>query len=347
MGCGPSKQTAATPHHNNGINAPNSSIPSKPHGAVKTQAGNGGGKPGELSRQNSSSSNSKGKGRRKSNENTETPAASVGGSAPSASTNGKSHQEQRQQPQHQQSTISTNDSSMNGGSHHKMNGGGSHVHPLSSTTPLGTTTYPPATLASPDHPRWTALWAALYPKLLDPADVHFAIEDLMAQTTNKLSATEVTFLQRRMRSVVRSTTLKTNAREGKMMGRILNNNNNNTHETEGRAIAERYHLLSPYVVKKILPSSACWPPGKATTSSLDPAESTYLLMLHLHESLWDRVAGIAAQSAKTAGLEMDVNKQKPIKAIPPPCTPSEEAPEDPPGASFHALVFMVALALRK
>lgn len=178
---------------------------------------------------------------------------------------------------------------------------------------------------------WKALWNALHSHLLDPVDVHATIEDLMARTTNRLSATEITFLQRRVRNIVRSTQSTTKKRISLSSTKEF---------TEGRAIAERYHLLNKHMVKKILPT--CRPKG-----SVDPIECAYTLLLYCHESLWDRVADIAVQSCKQNGLEMDVNRQTPVTTIPSPCIPLDEAPEVAPGISFHSLSFLVALALRK
>jgi hypothetical protein len=177
---------------------------------------------------------------------------------------------------------------------------------------------------------WKVLWNALHSHLLDPVDVHATIEDLMARTTNRLSATEITFLQRRVRNIVRSAPSTTKKRISITSKEL----------TEGRVIAERYHLLNKNMIKKILPT--CRPKG-----SVDPMECAYTLMVYCHESLWDRVADIAVQSCKQAGLEMDVNKQKRVTTIPSPCIPLYEAPEVAPGASFHSLSFLLALALRK
>jgi hypothetical protein len=184
---------------------------------------------------------------------------------------------------------------------------------------------------SASDPHWKALWNVLHSHLLDPVDVHATIEDLMARTTNRLSATEITFLQRRVRNIVRATQSVTKKRIS-----IASNNES----TEGRVIAERYHLLNKHVVKKILPT--CRPKG-----SVDPMECAYTLLVYCHESLWDRVADIAVQSCKQAGLEMDVNKQTPVTTIPTPCTPLDDVPEVAPGVSFHSLSFLLALALRK
>lgn len=77
-------------------------------------------------------------------------------------------------------------------------------------------------------------------------------------------------------------------------------------------------------------------------------DSVYLLLLYLHDSLWDRVAEVASTSAQEAGLEMDVNKYTPSATVPEPCpATTDDAPEVPSGVSFHALTFMMGLALRK
>ena len=193
---------------------------------------------------------------------------------------------------------------------------------------------------------WKALWDAFHTSLLDPADIHSTIEDLMARTTNKLAATEISFVQRKIRYVLRNTS-KTNPEKNKMMmGRILpSSSTTNTiqqqQEMEGKTIAERFHLLNQAIIKRILPP--CRPIG-----TVDPIECAYWLMLFCHESLWDRTAAIALQSIQSAGIEMDVNKQKPITTIPSTYHEMElEPPELPPGVTVPSLAFLMALALRK
>lgn len=337
MGCTPSKQqTAATEEEDRstqdkrgGADAP--SQPTSQPNANELAAGDGAAIR-EGSQNNSISSRGN---RRNKHDGGDTRSQSAGGTSSSPDPDGVHATSEQRQNHH----VQNNGSSKNGGS----SSGNSNLHSKSN----GSTPSTSSASSTNSDPRWSRMWESLHPKLLDPADVHSAIEDLMARVTNKLSATELTFLQRKVRSVIRLATTKTNAREGKMMGRILNNN---TSETEGRTIAERYRLLSNHVVKKILPSASCFPirtPSSSPGVSIDPAEASYLLMLHLHESLWDRTAEIAAQSAKRAGLEMDVNKQKPVKVMPFPSNPLEETTEGPPGASFHSLAFLIALALRK
>jgi hypothetical protein len=221
--------------------------------------------------------------------------------------------------------------------HSKQNGVIAVVSPLSSSS------------GKANDPHWIELWKTHQSLLLDPADVHSTIEDFMARSTNQLSATEITFLQRKVRAIVRSSNSRQQANDGysnkaRMVGRILSNQSSNTLEQETRAIAERYHLLSNHVIKKVLPKL----PISSSSTTINPVDATYLLLLYSHASLWDRVAEIAVASAKAADLEMDVNKYKPISTVPEPCSPTmEETPEVPPGVSFHALTFIMGLALRK
>jgi hypothetical protein len=212
-------------------------------------------------------------------------------------------------------------------------------------------------------PHWIQLWEAHQSLILDPADVHSTIEEFMARGTNKLSATEIMFLLRKIRAIVRSSTSQDNisSRKGSaMMGRILSSagnssSNNNSQVQETKAIAERFHLLSNHVVRRLLPKPPPPPNGNGSGSgsgsnAVNPADSVFLLLVYMHESLWDRTAEIAAAGAKAAGLEMDVNKHKPL-AVPPEPTSPNTAPifsqDLPPGVSFHALTFLIGLALRK
>ena len=181
-------------------------------------------------------------------------------------------------------------------------------------------------------PHWIQLWKTHQPLLLDPADVHSAIEDFMARSTNKLSASEFTFLQRKIRGIVQSSAQA--PEKNRIIPKLKGGNGVSSQEQETRAIAERYHLLSNHVIKKVLPSSSV-------------VDSTFLLLLYCHESLWDRVADIAAESAKAADLVMDVNKYKPVTTVPAPSSRRlDEPPEVPPGVSFQTLTFFIGMALR-
>lgn len=257
--------------------------------------------------------------------------------------------------------------------------------------------------------------------LLDPADVHASLNDLMARVTNKLSSTEMLFLQRKIRSAVRISQKvhqsdKAASRKGRLSAAFQSaaggsNGDGGNGAVDTKTVAEKYHLLTQYVVRQVLPRMpdvASNGGGASTTAapmapslgsnggsnrslsslgggshhgnggnggggrhpsmeySIQPVETAYLLALYCNDSLWDRVADIAAQSAKKAGLEMDVNKQILIKnekmtvtgtngddkvngsSIPEPSPPKAETPCDVPlGVGMHALTFILTLALRK
>ncbi len=208
-------------------------------------------------------------------------------------------------------------------------------------------------VAPTTNPQWIYLWETHKDLLQDPADMHAAIEACMARITNKLSVTEITFLQRKVRSIVRAST---NTQEkGARMTSILRSNPNLSQEQETKTIAEKYHLLSNHVVKKVLPKL----PVSAARALQEPIESTngghstiadnvFLLGLFMHESLWDRVADIATSSAQATGAQMDANHYKLPDEIPQPVPAvATEFPEVPPGISLHALSFIIGLALSK
>jgi hypothetical protein len=104
-------------------------------------------------------------------------------------------------------------------------------------------------------------------------------------------------------------------------------------------------------------------------------DTVYLLASYCHDSLWDGVAEIAVQSAKVAGIEMDVNKKKATLVVaaaggggngghgnnngpnntdnhntakvPKPVPPTrEQTPDVLPGVGLQALTFILGLALR-
>jgi hypothetical protein len=90
-------------------------------------------------------------------------------------------------------------------------------------------------------------------------------------------------------------------------------------------------------------------------TTINLIENAYILMLHLSESLWDRVADIAVHTATAANLEMDVNKQVKLEGhhawnleMPRPSVVPDvtEPPVLPAGVTTESLVFLVALALR-
>ena len=198
--------------------------------------------------------------------------------------------------------------------------------------------------AMSDH-RYLELWKAHQSVLLDPSDIHSAMEGCMSRMTNTLSPTQVTFLQRKVRSVIRSSILS--QEKG---NRMFRGTSNPSPEQETKFIADKFHLLSRQAVRKVLPKPGDTEPHEpnADSSNSQIADNVYLLALFLHESLWDRVAAIAAQSAEAAGAEVDVNKHKLPETIPTPMLPATPGALDlPAGISLHALTFLISLALSK
>jgi len=211
--------------------------------------------------------------------------------------------------------------------------------------------------ASNADAQWKDLWEALSPNLLDPADVTAVTNEVMNKTTNQMLATEVNFILRRIRQVVRRLPRPTNNSIANTAGKSLrvftsNANNQNSLDAEGKLTAERHHLLSNHVFRRILggPLDIPKPDTKEAAAVFpDPMEAAFILLLHLSsEALGERAATIAARTAEKAGLEMDVNKGRNFSQRPsPPGIPKDEMPDLPPGITSQSLAYLVALALRK
>lgn len=198
--------------------------------------------------------------------------------------------------------------------------------------------------AMPDN-QWKVLWQT-QPHPIDPADVPAVISDLMARQTNKLLPTEITLLQRRVRFLSKLS-------QQKKGGRFRMS-------TETAAV-EKQHTLDEVLVKRLWMSYAQngstsnefqkrFNLSSETNSDVDMVSSAVVLLSHLGEPLWERVAWIAADAAEQAGLEMDVNKKSPSQKLAPP-TPALEQYEAEEslsnGISFHSVCFLMALALSK
>ena len=260
-------------------------------------------------------------------------------------------------------------------------------------SPLLTTAHEPSATTTPDanchknlkqskpspiESQWKSLWESQSGALMDPADAHVVMDDLMRRHINLLSATEITFIQRRVRSVVGSLPAGSNSKNGSsggVMGRFsslgsnLTNNNSQRQQTESEAkdIAWRLHLFSKHVIvnrilRPIMTTATIHTSADAMEETNDNStehcfnvmENAYCIMLHLCETLWARVADVAENAAQSAGLEMDVNKRlkkattsATWKMPKPSIVPDLEAPADlPPGVSLYSLTFVVGLALR-
>jgi len=228
--------------------------------------------------------------------------------------------------------------------------------------------------------QWNDLWEPLRDNLLDPADVTAVVEEVMNQLTDsRLMPTEVTFLVRRVRHVVSSLPPRTSAPATKMRVKSLSRNAANSLvqlELDGRVTAEKHHLLSSHVFRRMLGGQShileSIPKPDTKEEALifpDPIEAAYTLLLHLSSSsIIQRSANIAEQSAQAAGLNLDVNEsvkktddgsspstakqqqQAPAPPPPPPPAPpgvsKEDFPELPQGITLQSFAFLMALALR-
>ena len=139
--------------------------------------------------------------------------------------------------------------------------------------------------------QWKDLWEALSPRLLDPADVIAVVEEVMNETTNRLMTTDINFILRRVRRIVSGLPPRPNnnfAQTGKMRVFSSSNSNNiNSLESDGKATAEKYHLISSYIFRRILGGhntldSIPKPDSKEAAAVFpDPIEAAFVLLLHL------------------------------------------------------------------
>ena len=245
-----------------------------------------------------------------------------------------------------ENAVNYNNTTLNGKAPQYSNGGGQMMNGTTSTTTTTTQTdntpkQQIATRSSPDDPHWKKLWLTHKDLLLDPADVHATLQDLMANATNKLSDAELLFLQRKVRSIVRQSHLQKEIQ--------INGNKKKKKKPEGilqelcntSNIAKEKHLLTNHVLRKVLPEpplakiqanleflESNFPQQtnvesdntvggvtsvpvsqkvKTAVSKVKTTETTYLLALFCNDVLWDNVAEIAVDSAKANNLDMDVN----------------------------------------
>ena len=145
----------------------------------------------------------------------------------------------------------------------------------------GSSAYTKSAPVGSDDPSWVELWKAHRGRkpgqsmVIDPADVHATLNDLMAKTTNKLSDTEMLFLQRKVRAAVRLSVgvpPEKTGRKGRLSATFQSATNSsssssstlpNSNPADSKAIADKYHLLTPYVVRAVLPI----PPEVPSSSS--------------------------------------------------------------------------------
>lgn len=134
----------------------------------------------------------------------------------------------------------------------------------------------------PDNdPQWNQLWLAYKDMLLDPADVHATLQDLMANATNRLSDAEILFLQRKVRSIVRQSHLQTDQQSSGNGGKKKKTKRTSGTDLvatgmlqellETSTVAKEHHLLTAHVLRKVLPQ----PPVPNQSSHLEFLSSKF------------------------------------------------------------------------
>ena len=134
----------------------------------------------------------------------------------------------------------------------------------------------------PDNdPQWNQLWLAHKDMLLDPADVHATLQDLMANATNRLSDAEILFLQRKVRSIVRQSHLQTDQQSSGNGGKKKKNKRTSGTDfpatsilqelVETSTVAKEHHLMTAHVLRKLLPQ----PPIPNQSSNLEFLASNF------------------------------------------------------------------------
>lgn len=214
--------------------------------------------------------------------------------------------------------------------------------------------------------RWKALYHSYKP--IDPADVHSVIDSLICKQINKLSPTEVTFLQRTIRhlglSLAPPTSDKTKLASFGQRIRGATSTSKSNEVLDARTLRDRHHLLDESLVRRLwtfnnatqtewqrrvtLETDSQEVIHAAACSDVDPIGAAYYLLMHLTStSVWDRVASIAEEAAKHVGLVLDVNHPKVKRDVPIPMVIEPEQPlEVSPGVTFGGICFLEGLALR-
>lgn len=206
---------------------------------------------------------------------------------------------------------------------------------------------------------WTlVIWKQLEERLLDPADVPSVISERKNFHINRLGSTELVMIQRRVRQITAELP-KTAATNKNMIARFTNASA--AASGESRGLLEKYHQLDETVVRRMfcagdaLWRDTCveWKSRSKAPTSLDIFANLFTLLAHLSsEALVDRTTSIAVESAKSAGLDRDVNKYKAVPLQEAPAVPglaqyARDEPEGVIGASLASICCCMGLGLRK
>jgi hypothetical protein len=163
-------------------------------------------------------------------------------------------------------------------------------------------------------PHWQELWFAHKDILLDPADVHATLQDLMANATNRLSDAEILFLQRRVRSIVRQSHLQTGQQSisngGKnrkktrhASGSPLGNSTSSFMQElqDTHSIAKNHHLLTAHVLRKVLPE----PPVPMVKCNIEFLASNFTQTMGSQSDFGNRIVDLSSSDNNVDGIGSD------------------------------------------
>lgn len=190
------------------------------------------------------------------------------------------------------------------------------------------------TVQTPTTVQWKMIWDTQADAMIDPVDVPAVLDTLASKLINRLSAAQLTLLQRKVRKVIKTYAAQKGNQSQVMAKRNFKfGNSSAAAEQEARTLLDKQHLLADSVLQQILPPSAV-------------LRQIMLLLKHFHPIMLSRVQSAAVSSAQAASLDMDVNKQTQV-AMPKPSRVPDLEPIDatPTGVSLTALASVVALAL--
>jgi Ubiquitin carboxyl-terminal hydrolase/DUSP domain len=204
-------------------------------------------------------------------------------------------------------------SSVNHSKHHPRQNGTDRMKPNKPKFAIGTTDGAASTIG-PVQEQWRTLWETQSAALVDPADVVAVLNQLVGQTMNQLSDVQTTLILRKVRHIASRELPKAdgNHSSGSASSKIVkvfggtssSNHQYSVDDTEARMVMDKYHLLTPSFLQRLLPKSSI---------SASVTESIITLMMALDTNattsiLLERVVTAATSAAEAIGLEMDVNR---------------------------------------
>ena len=214
--------------------------------------------------------------------------------------------------------------------------------------------------------QWKYLWNTYKTHLVDPVDVPAVLQGLFQRTINRLSPTQIIFLQRKVRWALSADAAQSSSNNNggsssnhhyhapqNLVAKVWNSSSSSS-SGEARVLAEKSHVLADAVWQRVLPS---WKLANDNNDNSNNNDTLLLMLLtNVQHLLWhmsappDRVTAAAAKAAQAAQLNLDVNHwhvdDDDHVTMPKPSCVEEwtEAPPKPTGVTLTALATLLALA---